>query len=112
MRGDRGGLLIGLAVTLFLSIVFVVLQCLDWAEKPFSLATDSYSSLYFTITGVHLVHLVAGLIMLAAVLLWSFLGYFGPFRNTPVPTTALYWYFVTVIWLALFFTIYITPYLG
>jgi cytochrome c oxidase subunit III len=112
MRADRLGLLIGLAVTLLLSIVFVILQCLDWADKPFSLATDSYSSLYFTITGVHLVHLLAGLVMVAAVLLWSVLGYFGPFRNTPVPTAALYWYFVTVIWLALFFTIYVTPYLG
>ena len=111
-RGDRSGLLIGLAVTLVLAAAFVVLQSLDWSDKPFSLATDTYSSLYFTITGLHLVHLVAGLIMVAAVLLWSFLGYFGLLRHAPIPATALYWYFVTVIWLALFFTIYITPYLG
>lgn len=112
VRGARGRLLIGLAATLVLAAIFVVLQCLDWADKPFSLATDAYSSLYFTITGVHLVHLVAGLLMVAAVLLWSALGFFGPLRHAPVPTTALYWYFVTLIWLALFFTLYITPYLG
>jgi heme/copper-type cytochrome/quinol oxidase subunit 3 len=112
VRGARGALLIGLAITLMLAVIFVVLQCLDWADKPFSLATGPYSSLYFTITGAHLVHLIAGLIMVAAVLVWSALSYFGPLRHAPVPTTALYWYFVTVIWLALFFTIYITPYLG
>jgi heme/copper-type cytochrome/quinol oxidase subunit 3 len=112
VRGDRLGLLVGLAITLLLAAIFVVLQFLDWADKPFSLATDSYSSLYFTITGVHLAHLVVGLVMVAAVLAWSLLGYFGPLRNTPVPTAALYWYFVTVVWAALFFTLYITPYLG
>lgn len=109
---DGGGLLLGLGLSLALALVFIVLQFLDWYAKPFSLATDPYASLYFTITGVHLAHLVAGFIMIAAVLGWSLLGYFGPARHAPVTITAFYWYFVAAIWLPLFFTLYLTPYLA
>lgn len=111
-QAARGTLLIGLAVGLVVSLAFVALQFLDWYSKPFSLATGPYASLYFTIGGVHLAHLVAGVVMMAAVLGWSALGYFGPVRHVPVTITAFYWYFVTVIWLAVLFTLYISPYLG
>lgn len=110
--GRRSGVLLGLAVALVLGLAFAALQLLDWFDKPFSLATDAYSSLYFTLGGFHLAHEVVGVIMLAAVLVWSALGYFGPLRHVPVTVTAFYWYFVTVIWLALFFALYITPYLS
>ena len=111
-RAAREPLMTGLAVGLVVSLAFVALQLLDWHSKPFSLATDPYASLYFLIGGVHLVHLVAGVVMIAAVLGWSALGYFGPVRHVPITVTAFYWYFVTVTWVGVFFTLYITPYLG
>ncbi|MBV8776033.1 MAG: heme-copper oxidase subunit III [Alphaproteobacteria bacterium] len=109
--GARVGLLSGLSAGLVLSLIFVALQLLDWNAKPFSLATDPYSSLYFTIGGIHLAHVVAGVVMLAAVLLWSALGYFGRVRHVPVTVAAFYWYFVTIVWLAIAFALYVTPYL-
>ncbi len=112
VRGARGTLLLGLGVSLVLGLCFIALQLLDWFGKPFSLASNPYSSLYFTIGGFHLVHLVAGVVMIGAVLLWSAIGYFGPIRHVPVTIAAFYWFFVTAVWLALFFTLYITPYLA
>ena len=112
LRASRLGLLLGLALTFLLGAGFVALQFLDWYDKPFSLATDAYSSLYYVLTGVHLAHVVAGLIMAAAALAWSGLGYFGPVRHAPVTITALYWYFLAIVWLALFFTLNLTPYLA
>jgi cytochrome c oxidase subunit 3 len=50
--------------------------------------------------------------MAAAVLTWSAAGYLGPVRHVPVTVTAIYWYFLAATWAALFFTLYITPYLG
>jgi heme/copper-type cytochrome/quinol oxidase subunit 3 len=47
--------------------------------------------------------------MIAAVLAWSALGYFGPLRHAPVTITAFYWYFLTAAWLWLFFALYGTP---
>lgn len=109
---DPAGVLIGLVLALLLGAGFVALQFLDWYDKPFSLATDPYSSLYFVITGVHLAHLVLGIIMAGTVLLWFAFGYLGPVRHAPITVTALYWYFLALIWLTLFFTINITPYLS
>lgn len=108
----RNGLLLGLALGLGVAFAFLTLQLLDWHAKPYSLATDPSTSLYFTIGGVHLAHEVVGLVMIAAVLLWSALGYFGPVRHVPVTVAALYWYFIAATWLAVFFTLYISPYLG
>ena len=111
-RGAAGGVMMGLAVTLVLAVGFVALQLLDWSHKPFSFATDPYSSFYFVISGFHLAHVVVAVIVLAVVLLWSALGYFGPVRHVPVTVAAIYWYFVTIIWLVVLFTLDITPYFG
>jgi heme/copper-type cytochrome/quinol oxidase subunit 3 len=43
-------------------------------------------------------------------LVWGARGYFDRRRHTPVLITAVYWHFVDVVWLAVFFTFYLTPY--
>jgi cytochrome c oxidase subunit 3 len=111
-RGSRRQTAIGLVVTLLLGLVFVSVQLVEWAKKPFHFNQSTYSALYFTITGFHLAHVVAGMIILAVLLIWSQLGYFDARRNVPVAIGAIYWHFVDAVWLAVFFTIYVTPYLG
>jgi cytochrome c oxidase subunit III len=111
-RGARGTALLGLGIGLLLGIVFVVIQAYEWHAKPFAFGSSSYSSLYFTTTGFHMAHVIAGDLILAALLLWSWLGYFGPVRSAPVTIGALYWHFVDAVWVVLFFTFYVTPYLG
>jgi cytochrome c oxidase subunit III len=103
-----GGLLIGIV----LGVIFVVVQVFEWKTRSFSLASHPYGSLYFTITGFHMAHVIAGLLVLLALLLWESLGYFGPRRDAPPSLGAIYWHFVDVVWLAVFFTFYITPHLG
>jgi cytochrome c oxidase subunit 3 len=108
-RGARPLVLLGLLLSFVLALGFITLQFIDWYSKPYSLATDTYSSFYFVITGVHLTHVVAGTLMIAAVLVWVGLGYLGPVRHVPVLVTAAYWYFLAVAYLWLFFTLYGTP---
>jgi cytochrome c oxidase subunit III len=110
--GNKLMLLLGLAATLVLGLAFTAVQFLDWYKEPFSLQSDPFASFYFVIGGIHLIHFVIGVIMVAAVLLWAALGYFGPVRHAPVTITAFYWYFVTIAWFGVFFTLYITPHLG
>lgn len=108
-RGNRLMVWLGLAATLILGLGFIALEFIDWYAEPFALASDPASSFYYVITGVHLAHVVAGTIMVAAVLIWSLLGYFGPLRHVPITITAMYWYFLAVTWLWVFFTLYGTP---
>ena len=57
-------------------------------------------------------HVVVGLLVLLVLLLWSALGYFDRERHAPVAIGAIYWHFVDAVWLTVFFTFYITPYLS
>lgn len=104
--------LLGLVLAALCGIGFIVLGLLDWSTKPFALASSAYSSIYFVTTGVHLAHVAVGVLMATAVLAWSAVGYLGRVRHVPITVSALYWYFLALSWLALFFVIYITPYLG
>lgn len=112
-RGVRAAkqrqLLFGLGASILLAIGFVVLEGIEWSHKDFTLMSDAYGSLYFTITGFHLLHVIIGALMLTMVLVWTLLGYFGVRRHSTVSIAALYWHFVTIVWVAVFLTFYAVP---
>ncbi len=109
-RGAQGRLLLGMAGALVLGTIFAVVQVLEWHDKPFSFGSGLYASLFFTITGFHFAHVVVGLIVLAALTLWTALGYFDRKRHTAVTVGGLYWHFVDAVWIVVFTALYLTPY--
>lgn len=111
-RGSNPQLVTGLALGLILGIAFLVIQYFEWSEKMFTLSSSLYGSLFFTITGFHVMHVIAGVIGLTAMLIWSINGYFDRVRYAPIQIGSLYWHFVDAVWLCVFFTFYITPRLG
>lgn len=110
-RGRPGRSALGLAAGFGLGAAFVGIQIREWMDKSFTLSTDSYGSMFFTITGFHMAHVIAGLLILAALTLWTSLGLFGGERHAPIRIGALYWHFVDAVWLAVWFSLYITPHL-
>lgn len=98
-----GGAVLGLA--------FVALEVTEWADKDYTLSTDSYSSLYFTVTGFHMAHVLGGVLLLLTAALWTALGKFDGHRRDPISIVAFYWHFVDVVWVAVFTTIYVTPHM-
>jgi heme/copper-type cytochrome/quinol oxidase subunit 3 len=110
-RGERRRQLLGLALAILLGTVFLIVQIFEWRAKRFGPTDGSYGSLYFTTTGFHMAHVAAGLAMLFAVLSWSLLGYFRPRRHEPISNVVVYWHFVDAVWLAVFSTFYLSPYL-
>ena len=112
MRGQRAEALSGFGAALLLGIVFASVQFFEWHAKAFQLGTSSYASLYFVTTGFHIAHVIVGLGVLACILLWTALDYFSPRRRLTVSAGVLYWHFVDIVWLFIFSTYYISPYLG
>lgn len=116
--GERGAkadkknqMLIGLGLGILLGILFLIVQVFEWKSKSFGLSSGSYGSLFFTITGFHMAHVIVGVATLCAVFGWSAAGYFSPRRHTRVSIAAIYWHFVDAVWLAVFATFYLSPYL-
>jgi heme/copper-type cytochrome/quinol oxidase subunit 3 len=110
-KGQRGRLLAGLAIAFVMGAVFAGLQGLEWHDKKFGPSDDAYASTYFITTGFHMAHVIGGLLIIAALFLWGAMGKFSAQRHSTVSIGALYWHFVDVVWLAVFLTFYVTPYL-
>jgi heme/copper-type cytochrome/quinol oxidase subunit 3 len=110
-KGRRGQAAIGIGLAFVLGAIFMGIQLLEWRDKPFRWDTHAYGSLYFAITGFHMLHVAAGLIVLLALFVWNLFGYFDVHRHAPVTIGGIYWHFVDVVWLTVFFTFYVTPYL-
>jgi heme/copper-type cytochrome/quinol oxidase subunit 3 len=108
----RGQALAGFGLAFIMGAVFAGVQWFEWHTKAYDLGTSSYSSLYFVTTGVHIAHVLVGLIILAALFLWTALDYFSPRRRLVVSAGVLYWHFVDLVWVFVFTTYYLTPYLG
>lgn len=112
-RGIRAGnqtrLRLGMAITLLLGIAFLVIQGIEYSKKSFTLQDNAYSGLFFTITGFHGAHVFIGLLMNVVVQLWAWRGWMTEQRHLAVTNAAMYWHFVDAVWLAVFFSLYITP---
>lgn len=101
-----------LAVTILLGIAFVAVQGVEWSHKSFGFSDDSYSCAYFTLTGLHLLHVIAGLIALLVVLAWSVADRFRGRTYEQPRLAVVYWHFVDAVWLVVFASIYLLPRIG
>lgn len=114
-RGIKAGntprLGLGLGIGMALGAIFVALQVLEWGNKAYGPGTDAYGSLYFTITGFHMAHVAVGLIVLAALWGWNRAGHLDRSGTFRVSVGAVYWHFVDAVWLLVFATFYLSPYL-
>jgi cytochrome c oxidase subunit 3 len=66
-----------------------------------------FFSLYFIMTGIHALHMIIGLGVLAALIRPSWKGRFDALYHTPLECTGLYWHFVDIVWLFLFPLLYL-----
>jgi len=66
-----------------------------------------YFVLYFCMTGLHALHMVAGLILVGAFIFLSAKGRFTDGNDQPVEIMGLYWHFVDIIWVFLFPLLYL-----
>lgn len=93
-----------------LGIAFVTIQFFEWHDRPYGIASNLYGSLYFTITGFHMAHVMAGVLMLACLAFWIARGYFDGRRDAALTIGGLYWHFVDLVWLFIFSVLYLSPY--
>ncbi len=66
-----------------------------------------FFSFYFMMTGLHGIHVLAGMIAIGWILRRSRRGEFGPDYFTPVDLVGLYWHLVDLIWIYLFPLLYL-----
>jgi cytochrome c oxidase subunit 3 len=66
-----------------------------------------FFGIYFVMTGLHGVHVIAGMAVITWVLVRARRGDFSAAYFTPVDFTGLYWHLVDLIWIFLFPLLYL-----
>ena len=106
--GDTRSTLRWLGVTMLLGVVFAALHLWEWSgmigegwrlfRNPLG-GSVLFGATFFSITGLSLLHVIAGIVALAVIAL----GYRrGRFDAAHIETTGLYWQFVNVVWMFVF----------
>jgi cytochrome c oxidase subunit III len=66
-----------------------------------------FFAIYFCMTGLHGIHVIAGMIVWVWMLLKAMKRHFGPKYFGPVDFAALYWHLVDLVWIYLFPLLYL-----
>jgi cytochrome c oxidase subunit 3 len=67
----------------------------------------TFFGIYFFMTGLHGVHVLVGMGLIAWIIIRSLRGEFGPTYFLPVDLVGLYWHLVDLIWIFLFPLLYL-----
>jgi cytochrome c oxidase subunit 3 len=75
--------------------------------EQLQLTTQIYFSLYFTMTGLHALHMIIGIGIMLVITWMAHKGKFDEQYYTPVEMAGLYWHFVDIVWIFLFPLLYL-----
>jgi len=101
--GARKPLLASMALGAF----FVIFQGVEWVkliQAGLTLTSSNLGSFFYTIIGVHALHAVAALILLAYA--WWQLQQ-GRLRSSLLAAAEVFWYFVVGVWPVLYMVVYL-----
>jgi cytochrome c oxidase subunit III len=120
--GHRRSQVVFLILTIVLGSTFLGVKVVEYHEKfvhhlvpgpnfhfegPHGREAQIFFSLYFAMTGMHAIHMIIGIGMLATLTVMAWRGRFGPAYYTPVELGGLYWHFVDIVWIYLFPLLYL-----
>ena len=80
---------------------------LSLSEEQLQRTTQIYFSLYFTMTGLHALHMIIGIGLMSVITWMAWKGKFDEQYYTPVEMSGLYWHFVDIVWIFLFPLLYL-----
>ncbi|MEA2560266.1 MAG: cytochrome c oxidase subunit [Acidobacteriota bacterium] len=110
--GDLKKFRLYMGLTLLCSLGFLIIKYIEYTEKfhhghfP---STNTFFAIYFTLTGLHGLHVIGGMIVNGYLLgpgtkMWKT----DPQRFTNrIEVAGLYWHFVDLVWIFLFPTLYL-----
>ena len=100
-------LLLGGAVT---GLMFMVSKAIEYFQKfahGINPGTNPFYMWYFTLTGIHLIHVVVGTSMLTYLWIRSRRGTYDSLHRAVPESVASYWHLVDLLWVVLFPLLYL-----
>ena len=95
-------------LTAALGVLFLALQLLGFRElQSNNIAligpkSNSAASFLFVITGLHMLHILGGVIVLLIIFARAYAAKVKNYSSLPIEMAATYWHFVDILWIYLF----------
>jgi cytochrome c oxidase subunit 3 len=120
--GERRSLVLFLAITMLLGSAFLGIKAFEYYEgfiehhlpgSTFQFEAEYFReaqlffSLYYVMTGLHALHMIIGLGVMAAMLWLTWRGVITADYYSPIEVSGLYWHFVDIVWIFLFPLLYL-----
>lgn len=111
IREDRQRVCIQwLIAALFMGVVFLIVKSGEYIHHyaaGINLRTNTFYMFYLSLTFFHFMHVIMGMVILAAVTVKAWHGNYSAAEHTGIETGAIYWHMVDIVWLILFPLVYI-----
>ena len=108
--GEMRKMRIWLFVTMGLGMAFLTGQAIEFTslyQHGLSLSSNLFGASFFTLTGFHGAHVLAGVIWIGFVVMRAFQGGVTPENPIAVELVGLYWHFVDLVWILIFTIVYL-----
>ncbi len=95
-----------LVLTIGGALTFVCIKSYEWwyeISHGYTITTNTFWSFYYTMAGLHALHVIAGAIIMGIIALDAYRGR----ELQRVELIGIYWHFVDVVWIFLFPLLYI-----
>ena len=106
-RGSRAGLQAGLVLTLLMGSTFLATQVIEYSRVGFAPHDNAFTTVFFSLTGLHGAHVFVGLTLLLFTTIRAFRGHYSAAHYHGVELPGIYWHFVDVMWIVVYTTVYI-----
>lgn len=100
-----------LGLTVVGGILFLIFKAIEYTTEishGFTPMAGTFWSFYFTMTGLHGLHVIGGIIANLALFVMAMRGTLWPNKQKRVEYCGLYWHFVDVVWIFLFPLLYLS----
>ncbi len=109
-KDNRGRVLFGLFLNVVLALGAMAFRIWEWSLLNFDWRVGAYGSIVWTILGVHTLDVFADLLFTAVLIVIFVFGKHGPKQRLGVHVDSVVWYFLVIIWIPAYITLYWGPY--
>jgi cytochrome c oxidase subunit III len=86
---------------------FIALSVDGYLNNTFAISTNAYGSIYYAMTGFHLLHVAVGVGILLALLIGMRSNALRAYHREGAEAMTYYWHFVFIVWLGIWATVYL-----
>ncbi len=109
--GSIGTFALWWLLTFALGLEFIIGTGFEWHDLIYrdglTISTNLFGTTFYSLVGLHALHVTIGLILILLVSIFTLLGYMNPRYAERTEILSWYWHFVDAVWVVVFLTVYV-----